>query len=257
MKDGSTQMKAVTSRLLPLVFIAWGQLASAQTADDIVEKHLAAIGGRPALEKVTSRSTTGTINVTTPAGNLPGTIEVWNQRPNRSRTVMKLDLTSIGAGPMTRDQRFDGSAGYVIDSLQGNTEISGGQLESMRNTFFPTPLLNYKDRGVVVELGGKEKVDGHDALVLVLKLKNGPMVRQYLDADSYLTLRIVTKIDAPQVGEVEQTSDLSDYREVDGIKIPFSIKVSTPVQSFAIAVTKVEHNVKFDDAMFSRPGSPK
>jgi outer membrane lipoprotein-sorting protein len=250
-------MKAVMTRLLLLAFIACAQTAAAQTADDIVEKHLAAIGGRAALEKLTSRSTTGTITVTTPGGNVPGTIQVLNQRPNKSRTLMNLDLTSLGAGPMTRDQRFDGTAGYVIDSLQGNAEITGGQLEAMRNTFFPTPILNYKERGVVLEVGGKEKVDGRDAFVLVLKPKTGPVVRQYLDADSYLTVRIVTRIDAPQVGEVEQTSDLSDYRDVDGIKIPFSIKVSTPIQSFTIAVTKVEHNVKVDDALFSKPASPK
>jgi zinc protease len=247
-------MTAVTSSLLIAgLILTCGRIAAAQTADEVVEKYLAAIGGRAGLEKLTSRSTTGTITLSLPNGPVSGSIEILNQRPNKSRTLTKLDLSSLGAGQVTREQRFDGTTGYVLDSMQGNREITGNQLENLKNAMFPAPLLTYKERGATVELGGNEKVDGRDTYVLLLKPKTGSVVRHFIDAATYLPARIVVKFDTPETGEVEQTTDLSDYREVDGIKIPFTIKVSTAGQGFTIAVTKVEHNIKIDEALFSKP----
>ena len=243
----------MTSLLAATLILTCGLVADAQTADDVVEKCLAAIGGRAALAKVTSRSTSGTITLSLPNGPVSGTIEILNQMPNKVRTVTTLDLSSLGAGQLIREQRFDGTTGYVLDNLQGNREITGNQLDNLKNAVFPTPLLTYKERGITVELAGKEKVEGRDAYVLMLKPKIGSVVRQFIDAETYLPARVVVKIDTPEAGEVEQTSDLSDYRVVDGIKIPFAIKVSSAIQSFIIAVTKLEHNVKVDEALFSRP----
>jgi outer membrane lipoprotein-sorting protein len=236
------------------LILTCGRLAVAQTADDVIEKYLAAIGGRAALSKLTSRSTTGTITVSLPNGPVSGTIEILNQQPNKARTITKLDLSALGAGQLIREQRFDGTNGYVVDNMQGNREITGNQLENLKNTAFPTPFLTYKERGATVELAGKEKVDGRDAYVLIFKPKTGSPARQLIDAETYLPARVVVKLDIPEAGgEVEQTTDVSDYRAVDGIKVPFAIKVSSAVQTFTITVTKVEHNVTIDPSVFARP----
>src|SRR6267154_739013 len=71
--------------------------------------------------------------------------EIVGQAPNKSRTLIKLDLSAFGAGQMVFDQRFDGTSGYVLDSLQGNRDMTGDQLEAMRNSSFPSPYLNYKE----------------------------------------------------------------------------------------------------------------
>lgn len=234
---------------------AWS--ASAQTADEVVEKYLTAIGGRAALEKLTSRSASGTMTVSTPGGELSGPIEILNQQPNKSRTLIKLDLTSLGAGEMVVDQRFDGTSGYVLDTMQGNRDITGNQLENMKNAAFPNPLLNYKERGATVELGGKEKVGEREAYVLVFTPKSGSVARQFVDAESYLPIKLVTKVDTPQAGEIEHTVEFSDYRDVDGVKIPFRMTATSAVQNFTITITKVEHNTKIDDALFSKPAAGK
>ena len=239
--------------VIAVLILGWSNFAFAQTADEVIEKHLAALGGRAALAKVKSRTMTGTIALSTPVGELSGPVEVTNMAPNKSRTLIKLDLSAVGAGEMTVDQRFDGTAGFVADSMQGNRDISGDQLEGMRNATFPTPFLDYKERGVTVELGAKEKVGARDAFVLTVKSKTGPAVRQLIDAETYLPLRVVTKIELPQIGTVEQTSDFSDLRDVDGVKVPFTIKSSSTAQSFTITLTKVEHNGKIDEALFSKP----
>ena len=58
----------------------------------------------------------------------------------------------------------------------------------------------------------------------------------------------------PQLGrEVEQTTEFLDYREVDGVKLPFQLKSTSSVQNYTIEITKVEHNVPVDEALFSKP----
>jgi zinc protease len=250
-------MQTVSRLVFAMCILGWGQIASAQTADEIIEKTLTAIGGREALGKLTSRSTTGTMTLSTPGGDITGPVEILNQRPNKSRTLIKMDLSALGAGPMTVDQRFDGTTGYVLDSLQGNRDITGNQLENMKNAVFPSPLLTYKEHGTTVELAGKEKVGERDAYVLTFKPKSGSVARQFVDAESYLPVKLVVKVDIPQIGEVEQSTELSDYREVDGVKIPFKVTSSSAVQSFTITVTKVEHNVKIDETLFAKPAADK
>ncbi len=251
-------MKAVWRSLVTLgLLIGCGQSSSAQTVDDIVEKHLAALGGRPALEKLTSRLMTGTATLSTPGGDVSGTVELLNAPPNKSRTLLKIDLSSLGAGQVTFDQRFDGTAGYVLDSFQGNRDITGNQLENMRNAVFPSPFLNYKQLGMTLELGSREKAGERDAYLLIVKPMSGSVQRQYLDAESYLPVRVLSRVDAPPVGEIEQTTELSDYRDVDGLKVPFLVKVTTPYQTISIAITKVEHNGKVEAALFSKPVDDK
>ena len=244
----------ITSKLLVAAFVLSSVgSAAAQTADEIVDKTVNALGGRDALGKLTSRSSTGTMTIATPGGEISGTVEVLTARPNKSRTLINLDLTAVGAGSMVLDQRFDGTSGYALDSMRGNREITGGQLELMKENVFPTPLLGYKERGSKVELAGKEKVDDRDAYVLNVTPASGPASRTFIDAQSYLPIKSIVKVNLPEVGDVEQTIEVSDYRDVDGVKVPFKVKGSSAVQTFTIVISDVKHNVKIDEALFAKP----
>lgn len=236
-----------------VVVLAWAQSASAQTADEILEKSIAAMGGRAAMEKIKTRVMTGTIALRTPVGEVSGTIEVTNAAPNKARTLINVDLTSLGAGPMKVDQRFDGASGYVLDSLQGDRPISGDQLASMKANAFPHVFLAYKALGMSAKLAGKEQVGTRDAFVVLMEPSEGPATRQFIDAETYLPLRSTTKLSLPQVGELEQSADVSDYRAVDGVKLPFKVDVSSAVQSFTITLSKIEQNVPVDDKLFVKP----
>ena len=248
----------LTRAALVLLVLGWPTLASAQTVEEVIEKHLAAIGGRAALAKLQSRQMVGTMTLSLPVGgDVTGSIDALNAVPNKARTLIKLDLTALGAGPIQIDQRFDGTTGYMLDSMQGDRPITGSQLESMKSAVFPTPFLGYKERGASVELKGKEKVGERDAYLLVVTPKDGAVVRQYLDAESYLPVRMVTAVEVPGMGLMDQTSDFSDQRDVDGVKVPFLIKSSSAAQSFTISVTKVDHNVTVDEKLFVKPGGDR
>ena len=239
------------------MFLALQGVSSAQSVDEIVEKHLAATGGRAALGKVTSRITTGRITVTTPVGDVNGALQLVNRAPNSVRTLLTLDLSAAGAGQMIYDERFNGSTGYLINSLEGDREITGNQLHNLRNETFPTPLLNYKASGMSLELTGKEKVGDRDAFVLTLTPKLGPAGRRYIDAQSYLEIRQVIATEDPTVGPFEMTIDLSDFRDVDGITLPFQVKATSNVQNFTVIVEKVAHDQAIDATVFSRPPAAK
>ncbi len=228
----------------------------AQTADELIDKHLAAIGGRDTISKLQSRMETGTMTLSMQGAEVAGTIEVYNKVPNKTRVLIKLDLSAMGAAEMTIDQRCDGETGFQINTLQGDKEITGNQLQNMRNAQFPSPLLNYKETGAKVEVVGKEKIDGRDMIVLQYTPKTGSASRQYFDPETFLITRIVMKMDIPELGgEIEQTTDLSDYRDTDGIKLPFKSKITNPMQLMTITLSKIEHNKPIDDAMFSKPAT--
>ncbi|MEW6322781.1 MAG: hypothetical protein AB1635_17050 [Acidobacteriota bacterium] len=228
--------------------------ALAQTADDIIERSLTALGGRAAHAKITSRLAKGEIVLATPAGDIPGTIEISNAAPNKSRSVISADLSAFGAGPLVIDQRFNGTAGYVLDSLQGNREITGAQLDNMKSSSFPHPFLAYMANGTTATLKGKEKVGDREAYVVVFDPPAGSDVRQYIDAETFLPMKSVVTVSIPQLGrDVEQTSEILEYRDVDGVKVPVRIRSFSEVQGFTITIKTVEHNVTLDEALFSKP----
>lgn len=226
----------------------------AQTADEVVEKHLAAMGGRAALAKLESRTATGSIVVSTQGMDLAGSVEIYAKAPNKARSYVSLDLSQVGGTEVTVDQRCDGKTAFSRNSMQGDRDITGNQLQNMQNASFPTPLLKYKEAGAKIELAGKDKVGMRDALVLQYTPKAGSSVKEYFDAETYLLLRTVMKVNMPEMGgEIEQTSDLSDYREIDGVKIPFTVQAVTPAQTVTIRLDKVEHNKPIDESMFAKP----
>ena len=238
-----------------VIVLASAPGARAQTADEIIEKHLAAVGGRAALSKVTSQVASGTVAISAQGADFGGSIEISRKAPNKGRTFMKLDLSALGGSEMIVDQRCDGKTAFASNSLQGDREITGSQLQNMLNASFPSPLLTYKDAGGKVELQGQDKAGGRAVFVLLFTPKAGPASKLFVDTETFLIARSVTTLDVPEAGgAIEQTSDLGDYRAIDGIKVPFSGRVSNPAQTVAITLSKVELNTPIDDAIFGRPG---
>lgn len=248
-------MRSVVRMSMLTVFVAlFAAQAQSQTADEVIEKHLAAMGGRAALAKLESRIATGSVAISTQGADLSGPLEIDLKAPNKSRTLIKLDLSQYGGAEMVIDQRCDGKTAFASNSVQGDREISGNQLQNMLNASFPTPFLKYKEAGAKVELTGKDKVGTRAVYVLQYTPKAGSVSRQFFDAETFLLVRTIMKVDMGELGgEVEQTTDVSDYRDVDGVKVPFSVTVTNAVQTITITLSKVEHNKPIDEAMFSRP----
>jgi outer membrane lipoprotein-sorting protein len=229
--------------------------AAVQTADEVVEKYLSALGGRAALSKITTRRGTGRVTLTTPGGDISGPIVISNKAPNKLSAVMELDLTPLGAPEkLTLQQKFDGASGWMLNSLQGDMPITGNQLDNMKGGSFPTPLLNYKAEGRVLELLPRATLAGKEYVVLKMTPKTGSAVTMYFDSTTNLLVRTAARVSSPEVGEVDQTTEISDYRAVGEIKVPFQTVNSSSIQTVTVKLDKVEHNVPMDDAIFTAKG---
>ena len=231
--------------------------ASAQTADEIAEKVLAALGGKEALSKLTSRRSTGTITLATPQGELTGTLEISSKAPNMSRTLIELDLSAMGQPEKMRiEQKFDGvNASYVTS--QGEVQPTDNQIQNAKNALFPTPLLSYKANGITLEALPRETVSGKSYIVLKATPKAGSSSKIFIDPDTFLPARTVSTVNMAQTGEIEQTIELFDYRVVDGVKVPFRTVNSNAQQAAEFKFTKVEHNVALPDALFRKGSAPE
>ncbi|HXT71304.1 MAG TPA: hypothetical protein VN700_16210 [Vicinamibacterales bacterium] len=241
-----------TLLLSSIVVSAATSSATQATADEVIEKHLAAIGGREALSKLTSQRATGTMTVGTPGGDLTGPVELLSKAPNKARLMISLDLTPMGMNDkMVIEQKFNGTTGVMTNSMQGNQEVSGNQLDNMKSNTFPTPLLNYKTAGGKAELQPRETLNGKPAVVLLYTPKAGSAVRMYFDPETFLLLRTKMTVNTPEMGDLEQIRDLSDYRTVGGIKSAFQSVNTNAAQTVTLKLEKIEWNVAIDDAVFS------
>ena len=221
---------------------------SAQTVDEIIAKSFAAEGGREKLKSIQSRRITGDVEV----GGMQAGFSMIQKRP----TKVRQDITIQGLNMI---RAYDGQTGWQIVPFTGKKDpevMPADDLKQMQEEAdFDGPIADYKQKGNIVELVGKEKVEGTDAYHLKVTLKNGDIRHIYLDGDSFLPIKTVAKV-TMRGSEIELESTIGDYKQVEGIMVPFSIE-QRPTGSQGpgqkITVTKVEFNVSIDDTMFKMP----
>jgi len=222
-----------------------GQTGSAQSSskvDDLIAKNLRAKGG---LEKLRAVQTSKQISHMTVQG-MDGTLTMYGRRPNLTRQEISVSGQVI-------INAFDGTTPWLINPLTGSSApiiISGPQADAIRDqSDFDGPLVDYRTKGYTIELVGLETMNGKKVQHLKLTGKNKPVQHCYLDNDTGLEAKIVTESPA---GQLEQ--ELSDYRDVDGLKVPFSIRtLSNGAVMGQITVDKVELNPTLDDSLFKMP----
>jgi hypothetical protein len=84
--------------------------------------------------------------------------------------------------------------------------------------------------------------------------RSGPGVKAFIDAKTFMLVRTMLSINVPQLGgPIEQVVEFSDFRDVDGIKLPHVTRSTNPFQTISATVVDVEHNVEIDDSSFTKP----
>jgi photosynthetic reaction center cytochrome c subunit len=213
-------------------------------ADQLLDKYLAAAGGAEALQKITTRVQKGTL---TAFGGQHFTVDVFSKAPAKRFSVMHLSNgDSITA--------FDGNRGWL--SVPGRVHImSAAENDAARidaDLYFPLHVKTLYQKFRVDE---GEKIAGRDTYLVVGRNEGQPPLRLYLDKESGLLLRLVRYAETP-LGRNPTQIDYADYREENGVKIPFRWTLSRPVNQFTIQVEQVQQNVPVDDAKFTPPPQP-
>ena len=216
---------------------------AAPSADDIIQKYVTALGGAEAIQKITTRSMTGKILA---MGN-ESPIEVLTKAPNK-----RITITHMGNGESYT--AFDGTAGWMGNSGRPARDMSPAEsaASSIDAEFYLA--LRLKEMFPQMRRVRPEKVGDAECQVLMGSGAGKPMTRFYFDANSGLLVRLVRYADTP-VGRMPTQIDYADYREVDGVKMPFRWTLSRPNGRFTIQIAEVKANAPIDDSKFAKPAA--
>jgi hypothetical protein len=222
-------------------FHAAAQDAALPSVDKLLERYVAASGGA-AVQKITSRSMTGSIDV--PTYSLSGTFEQYTKTPGRQVNIS--DLSGFGK----TIQCSDGKAGWAADPQQGVREMSAAELALFQRGADLQSPLHVRNHYKKMAVTGKSKVGDRDAYVVEARPPEGGFEKLYFDIHTGLLIRMERP---DQTGGSVVTLD--DFRDVDGVKVPFTIHQDSGQAEVLIRIHQVKHNLPIDDAKFAKPSA--
>lgn len=216
------------------------------SVDQILDKYVQALGGKAAIEKLTSTVVTGTFEL--PAMSMSGPLEIYSKAPNKNATI--IDLSGFGL----IKSGFNGTIGWSQDPQSGLRELTGAELADARRDAEFYREIKLKQLYPKMTLVGKEKVGERDVYVIEATPADGKPEKMYFDAQTGLLLRLDADRESPQ-GAAHIETYFEDYKETGGVKTPFTIKIVRPEISFTLKTTEVKQNVPIDDAKFNKPAA--
>jgi hypothetical protein len=235
-----------------LAVCCFGLTSHSQTADELIAKNIEARGGLEKMKAIKTARITGKFEG---GGGFTATVGQENQRPNLIRQTFSLQ-------GMTAVQAYDGATGWQIQPFNGKKDPELMGEDDLRDLLldadFDGPLVDYKEKGSTVEYLGHDVVDGDDALRLKVTLKNGDIIYDYLDPDTFIEIR--REIQQFIRGSVrDRVVGLGSYKPVAGVMFPFSISQGPKnhPDEQTTTVQKMEVNVPIDPADFALPASLK
>jgi hypothetical protein len=213
----------------------------AQNVDEIVSKHLNAIGGAEKWKKVNSIVMEGTMNVM--GNDVSLKITQLNNQGNR---------TDISVAGMENYVIITPSGGYTYMPVQGMQKpepmTADDVKEGLDDLDIQGNLVDYQAKGHTVEFLGTEDIEGTECYKLKVTRKNSGEQTLFLDKASYMIVRSSSKRKA-MGQEMDVNVDFSDYKEVDGIKLAHSVG-----QGFGtMVVSTVKINQPIAPEVFAAP----
>jgi len=217
--------------------------AQTPTVASILEHYVNAIGGRATIQQMTTRIAKGTIEAS--GLDVVGVAEAYAKAPNKYATLIQLP----GVGESRRG--FDGNSGWVSDST-GLRDMQGQELSSMRRASEFYESLKIAQLYPKLTLKGVGNVAARPAYEIDADPGDGTLRRMYFDVESGLMVRSDEELDTPD-GREATLSYLEDYRDVEGMKHPFTVRQVRGEQTFTVHITQIVVNQPIDDAKFAKP----
>ena len=214
------------------------------TVDSVLKRYEKAIGGRDAFGPLTSRVSKGRLDVL--GKSYGGRVEFYAKAPNKSLTVMN-------AEPFGLFKRgFDGRTGWNVSASLGFQNLAGAELAALAVEADFYREVRLRELYPQIRLVGLVTQNYHDVYKIEATPRSGVAEYLYFDVQSgLLTRRDVTRqtSQGPALAEFY----FSDWRVVDGVKIPFKTTELLPNAKYVFTMEEVKHNVALDETLFRPP----
>jgi len=246
-----------TLKVLSLLLIACFSLSmQAQTAEDIVNTYVENIGGTEAWDKVKSIKVTGLAKL----GGVDYPFVATMMSDGRTNITADIQGNAFVA------EAFDGETAWEMNfQTQKPEAYSSEESLNYKNEArdqFIDPFLNYKKNGYKIESLGLDTWEG--TKVHKIKLTKKPVIVDgktednnyiyYFDVDNSVPIAYETTVKSGQAKGATEQNIMSDYQEVDGLFMPFTViekyNGQTAIELF---YKTVEFNVDVDETIFVMP----
>jgi photosynthetic reaction center cytochrome c subunit len=178
----------------------------------------------------------------------PMTLEIYQQAPDKFLIVSQTEDGMIQQG-------FDGKAGWM-KTEKDQRLMKPDEIQRARETLAPFDVNQIGTPGPSITVRDKDKVDNHDVYVVRAPVDDKTNLRLLIDAQSGLVIRKTILRQTP-IAIIPQEFDFDDYREVDGLKVPFAIRsVSVNARSLAdYKINEMRLNAPIEESKFSPPAA--
>ncbi len=225
-------------------------VAPLSVEQELIERYLAALGGLETLRSIESIQLTGEVEMPSVGMTMP--ITITNKRPAMSH--VRVEIPAMGAEVI---QAYDGETAWENNPMGGGLqEMTGDQARNMKEQAdLDGFLVDYEAKGYAVHYVGEEEVNGSNTKKLRVMRPDSSEVFVFLDAESFLQVKMEAEGANPMTGaKAKVETFMSDFREVDGMMVPFAMKVVMDGQVFQVITFKeVKTNVEVDDLIFMYP----
>lgn len=215
------------------------QFAQAQTADDVVNKYLTAMGGKEKMNALKTLKMEGNLSV---MGN-----DVAIVMTKKHLVGMRMDISAMGTENYQVVTPTKGIMFMPVQGMAEPTEMPAEQLKAAQSQLdIQGTLVDYKEKGSTVELIGKEKVDGEECANLKVTYKSGVVSNFFISEKTGFIVKTVGKR-VINGEEVEVSNSYSNYKQnADGYWFPYTSINMQGTTEFS----KVSTNVAVDDNIF-------
>ena len=214
-----------------------------ETLDQVLGKYLQALGGRDALAKMTSRVLTGTA----------GMRDLQSPNITVQETSSGAYRIDIASQPNPTVRVVSGNTGWSMGGFNNMVrDLDAFQMQQAARLADFTLPLHMQEKYSALAVSRYTNVDGKPAIMLTGRPYPGVTEQLHFDRESGLLLRRNISTSTP-LGPLPEQIDYSDYRDVNGIKVPFAVRYATWSSLMVEKLTDVKFNAPVEADIFQKP----